>query len=78
MTFEIPAVVVKQSAAAIIGIFGGFSILVVNGLLYYLITKSMSFEIGLLLVSSFNFLIFSGFLYFVNKKAESLFIKFEV
>jgi len=76
--FRNPAVVVKQSAAAIIGIFGGFSILVINGLLYYLITKSMSFEIGLLLVSSFNFLIFSGFLYFVNKKAESLFIKFEV
>ncbi len=73
-----PAEVVKQSAGTLLGLFGSFIILILNGLIYYLVTKSMSVEIALILASIFNILLFSGLLILVNKKTESLFIKFEV
>ena len=76
--FRNPAAVVKQSAGAMLGLFGSWIILFLNGLIFYLITKSMSFELGIVFMTLFNLVITSGFLIFINKKVESLFIKFEV
>ncbi|XMB72416.1 hypothetical protein RJI07_00575 [Mycoplasmatota bacterium WC30] len=76
--FRNPAEVVKQSAGTLLGMFGSWVILFLNGLIYYFATKSMSVEIALILACVFNVVLFSGILILVNKKAESLFIKFEV
>lgn len=76
--FRNPTEVVKQSLGAFLGVFSGFTILILDGLLYYFLTKSASLEIGFLAIALLNFLIFGGLLFFVNKKVESLFIKFEV
>jgi ABC-2 type transport system permease protein len=73
-----PAEVVKQSAGALLGMLGSWIILILDGVLYYFITKSMSFEIGLILISIFNLILATALFILVNKKAESLFIKFEV
>ena len=73
-----PAEVVKQSAGAMLGLFGSWIILILDGLIYYFVTKNMSFEIGVLLMSLFNIILASALFIFVNKKTESLFIKFEV
>ncbi|MBI9008633.1 MAG: hypothetical protein JEZ05_01265 [Tenericutes bacterium] len=73
-----PTQIVKQSAGALLGMFGSWFFLIANGFLYYFITKSMSFEIAVLLVSTFNLLLAISAFMLVNKMAESLFIKFEV
>ena len=76
--FRNPTEVVKQSLGALLGVFSGFTILILDGLLYYFLTKSASLEIGFLAIGLLNFLFFGGLLFVVNKKVESLFIKFEV
>ncbi len=76
--FRNPAEVVKQSAGAMLGLFGSWIILFLNGLIFYLVTKSMSFELGIVFMTLFNLIMGSGLLIFINKKVESLFIKFEV
>lgn len=76
--FRNPAEVVKQSAAAMLGLFGSWIILVVDGLIFYFVTKSMSSEIALVLMSLVNYVLFAAMVLFIDRKTESLFIKFEV
>ena len=73
-----PTEVVKQSAGAMLGIFGGFGILILDGLLFYFVSKSMSLEIGLVFIILLNLALSGLFFYIVNKKSESIFINFEV
>lgn len=73
-----PAEVVKQSAGALFGLFGSWIILFGNGLIYYLLIDVVSFEFTLLIITAFNLLLFGGFMWLVNQKAESIFIKLEV
>jgi ABC-2 type transport system permease protein len=73
-----PAEVVKQSAGAILGMFGSWFILILDGLIYYFITKTMAFELGIVFITLFNLILATCLFILVNKKAESLFIKFEV
>ncbi len=76
--FTNPTEVVKQSAGALFGLFGSWIILVINGLIFYFSTKTISTNLGILLMALFNFILFSVIIIFIEKKTESLFIKFEV
>ncbi|HPJ24059.1 MAG TPA: hypothetical protein PK113_04035, partial [Bacillota bacterium] len=73
-----PAEVVKQSAAALFGLFGSWIILMLNGFLYWFVTKSLSSDIAILMMSMLNLILFTGMMIFIDRKTESLFIKFEV
>lgn len=73
-----PAEVVKQSAGALFGLFGAWIILFTNGLVYYFLIDAVSFEMTLLIISAIDLAIFTGFMWLVNQKAESIFIKLEV
>ncbi|MBN2540141.1 MAG: hypothetical protein JXB08_01305 [Bacilli bacterium] len=76
--FRNPTEVVKQSAGAMFALFGSWIILVVDGLIFYFVTKTMSNDVGILLMSLLNLLLFAGMVVFIEKKTESLFNKFEV
>ncbi|MFW5795153.1 MAG: hypothetical protein ACOCV1_06675 [Bacillota bacterium] len=68
--------VVKQSAGAFLGMFGGFAIILVNGLLYYFLYETFSSNLMILSLSIFNLIIFTLISLYINKKAESLFMSF--
>jgi len=76
--FRNPTEVVKQSAGALFALFGSWILLVLDGLIYYFVSKNTSSELGILLMSVFNFILFAAMITFIEKKTESLFIKFEV
>ncbi|XFA99284.1 hypothetical protein ACAG96_01565 [Candidatus Izemoplasma sp. B36] len=76
--FRNPAEVVKQSAGAFLGMFSTWLILFGDGFLFYKIYEGIGFEWGFVILSCINLILASVFLFIVNKKAESLFIKFEV
>jgi len=73
-----PAEVVKQSAAALLGLFGTWAILVIDGFIFYFAVKGLSKDIAILMMSLFNWLLFGVMMLFIERKTESLFIKFEV
>jgi ABC-2 type transport system permease protein len=73
-----PTEVVKQSAGTLLGMFGSWIILFIDGFMFFQVTKTMSFNVGLLMIIFLNIIFASIFLFIVNKKVESLFIKFEV
>lgn len=73
-----PTQVVKQSAGALLGLFGSWVVLIANGFLYYFLAKTFDFEIVVLFVSLFNLLLATGIFILVNRMSERLFIKFEV
>ncbi|MGM0495900.1 MAG: hypothetical protein ACQERX_04480 [Bacillota bacterium] len=68
--------VVKQSAGAFLGMFGGFGIILINGLFYYFLYEQLSSNIMILLLSIFNLLIFTGISIYIDRKSESLFMNF--
>ncbi len=76
--FRNPVEVVKQSAGAFLVLFGSWIILVLDGFLFYQVTKTLSNEVGILLMSLLNLILFSIMVIFIEKKAETLFMKFEV
>ncbi len=67
--------VVKQSAGAILGIFGGFSFIAINGVFYYFMMDITSFSIIILLMIVINMLITAPLVYFVKTKSQYLFNK---
>ncbi len=73
-----PTEVVKQSAGALFGLFGSWIILVINALIYYLTFEIIGSAWSIALMSLFNLILFIGMMIFINRKTESLFIKFEV
>ena len=70
--------VIKQSAGALLGIFGGFALLAIDGVLYYFVGKVGSTELSLLVVSLWNFVLGAGFYFWMTRKCESLFMNMAV
>ena len=75
-SFKNETEVVKQSAGAFLGMFGGFAIILINGLLYYFLYEILSSNIMILLLAILNLILFSIITLYINKKAESLFMNF--
>lgn len=68
--------VVKQSMGAFLGMFGGLGLTFILGLIKAYVLDSIDINLSLLILSLLNMLVFYGGYQFINKKAESLFIKF--
>ncbi|MFA5036206.1 MAG: hypothetical protein WC479_03425 [Candidatus Izemoplasmatales bacterium] len=68
--------IVKQSAAALLALFSGFAIIVIDGLLYFGLSQLLPIEITLILIVIFNGLIAMSGFWWVTKVTENLFIKF--
>ncbi|MCF7923565.1 MAG: hypothetical protein K9L64_00485 [Candidatus Izimaplasma sp.] len=75
-SFKNETEVVKQSAGAFLGMFGGFSLLLVNGLLYYFLYENLSSNLMIFFIGMLNLLLFVLSFIYINKKSESLFMKF--
>jgi ABC-2 type transport system permease protein len=65
--------VIKQSAGTLLGVFGGFALMAINGFLYYFIIKYVSFEVMLLLLILMNTVLAFPFAYIVKTKSQKLF-----
>lgn len=68
--------VVKQSAGALLGMFAGWIILLVFGLLKGFVLKGINLELSLLIFIVLDLLIFVLAYKYIDKKAESLFISY--
>ncbi len=73
-----PTEVVKQSAGVMLAVFGSWAFLILDGFIYYQLIATIHPDMIVLLLSLLNFILAIFGLIFVNKKSESLFIKFEV
>lgn len=67
--------VVKQSVGALIGIFGGFGFIAINGVGYYFLTPLIGANLSLLLMGAFNLLCFFGFFTMVSRLSKGQFRK---
>lgn len=67
--------VVKNSAGALLGVFGGFFLITLSGLLYYLLNQTFIIEINLLFLILFNILLCGVFYTWMTKKVDLIFIK---
>ncbi len=67
--------VVKQSMGSLIGVFGGMGILVLDGIGFYFLEKTLSWQLSLAVVSVFDMAVFGLFFTLVNKSAPKLFAK---
>ncbi|MBN2300246.1 MAG: hypothetical protein JXC31_03555 [Acholeplasmataceae bacterium] len=67
--------VVKQSAGALLGIFGGFTLIAINGIFYYFMMDVASFTIITSLMILLNLVMATPLVYFVKTKASVLFSK---
>ncbi|HKL47500.1 MAG TPA: hypothetical protein VJ878_02435, partial [Candidatus Izemoplasmatales bacterium] len=68
--------VVKQSVGAFLGMFSGWGILLILGLLNAFMFKHLDLNLSLLLLTIINLLIFILGHQYIDKKAESLFMHF--
>ena len=69
--------VIKQSAGAFLGIFGGFALMITNGLVFFLLQKHLSFELLLICLTSLNFLLAFPFVMIVKVRSQKLFNKMQ-
>jgi len=69
------AEVVKQSAGALLGILGGFSMIAILGIFYYLMADIASFTAIALYMTGINLVILAPLVYIVKTKSEYLFSK---
>jgi len=65
--------VIKQSAGAMLGVFGGFALMAINGFAYYFIIDYVSFEVMLLILMGINLLMILPFGYLVKTQSQKLF-----
>ena len=65
--------VIKQSAGAMLGVFGGFGLMVINGLLIYVLSNQVSLQLILLILILANGLLTLPFAYIVRNKSTQLF-----
>lgn len=68
--------VVKQSIGGFLGMFSGLGLLLILGLSSSYLLNDLTLEIQLTIMSLFNLLIFYLLYLFIDKKAESLFMRF--
>ncbi|MBU1141041.1 MAG: hypothetical protein KKG64_00810, partial [Firmicutes bacterium] len=69
------AEVVKQSAGAFLGVFGGFTFIAINGFFYFLLSDTLSYTIITLLMIFLNFAMLAPLVYYVKVKSSHLFAK---
>ena len=69
------AEVVKQSAGAMLGLLGGFSLIALNGVFYYFMSDTATFSVIALLLIGINFVLAVPLIYYVKTKSEYLFSK---
>jgi ABC-2 type transport system permease protein len=69
------AEVVKQSAGAMLGLLGGFSLIALNGIFYYFLSDVASFSMVALLMVGLNLILSIPLIYYVKTKSEYLFSK---
>ncbi|MDD3113146.1 MAG: hypothetical protein PHP61_01110 [Candidatus Izemoplasmatales bacterium] len=67
--------VVKQSVGALIGIFGGFAFIALNGVGYYFLNPLLGSNLTLTLMGILNLLIFFGFALLVSRLSAGQFRK---
>ncbi|MGS0973085.1 MAG: hypothetical protein ACVCEJ_07620 [Candidatus Izemoplasmataceae bacterium] len=67
--------VIKQSASALLGIFGGFGLIALHGLVLYFIGEHVELEIMLLLLIVLSTVLTVIFWWIVKNKSEKLFLK---
>lgn len=65
--------VVKQSAGAILGIFGGFAFIAINGVFYYFMSDVTTFTMITLLMIAVNLIMLAPLIYYVKTKSATLF-----
>jgi ABC-2 type transport system permease protein len=70
--FVNPVEVIKQSAGALIAIFGGFAWLAASGVVWYFLQPTFSADLILLVLITMNALFAFGFVLLVNTKAEPM------
>ena len=68
--------VIKQSAAAFLGIFGTFALLITFGLLYYFLNDYVSIEVNMLIMAAVSALLCIPFIWIIKEKSEKIFLKF--
>jgi ABC-2 type transport system permease protein len=67
--------VIKQSASALLGIFGGFALIALHGVFYYFVNTYFSLSIMLVFLSLISILLASLFWWIVKSQSEKLFRK---
>lgn len=65
--------IVKQSAGALLGVFGGFALIAINGIFYYFMNDVSSFTIITLLMILLNLIMLAPMLYYIKTKSSILF-----
>lgn len=65
--------VVKQSAGALLGVFGGFALMGINGISYYYLHGTMSESLVFLVLIAINGLLLVPLVWFMEKKSEKIF-----
>ncbi|MDO9628369.1 MAG: hypothetical protein Q7I99_00590 [Acholeplasmataceae bacterium] len=67
--------VIKQSAGVMLSVFGGFGLIAVNGILYYLLNPHINLTLIIILLAVFNGVLAIPCIYFVKTKSSILFDK---
>jgi ABC-2 type transport system permease protein len=68
--------VIKQSVAALFGIFGAFALLVTLGFVYYFMSSHVSLEVNMLILVAISGLLCIPFVWIIKEKSDKIFIKF--
>lgn len=67
--------VVKQSAGALLAIFGGFAIMVINGVVFYFLSDMMENALVFLCMVGVNVILLVPLIFFLEKKTDQIFNK---
>ena len=67
--------VIKQSAGAMLAVFGAFGLMAMNGLFFYLVNKNLDLSISMLLMTLMNIIFALPFIYIIKSKSGALFNK---
>ncbi|MCR3905948.1 MAG: hypothetical protein NUK62_02865 [Tenericutes bacterium] len=67
--------VIKQSAGALLGVFGGFTAMILNGVLFYLLNDLFNLSIIVIFMIILNILLSLFFIYYIRKNSSNLLSK---
>jgi len=67
--------VVKQSLGALLGMFGSFTIIIINGVIYYYLNSYLNFTILVLINLLLNTILFIGTYFYIKKRSQPIFNK---
>jgi ABC-2 type transport system permease protein len=69
--------VIKQSAGALIAIFGGFAIMAINGVVFHFFSDWMNASLVFLSMIGANVILLIPLIFFLEKKTDKIFSKFQ-